>query len=76
MSRKYKVTIGFLRSRVTVRTLARRLRGHGRVMTAKVALQGVGINTFVVDCDEEGKGIVDKYFREGWSGKIDWEEDE
>ena len=71
---KYEAGIGLVQRR-TAKALAKRLRGHGSVMTAKNYLPCCGLNTFVTDCDEEGKKIVEKYF-EKWEvgSQINWSE--
>lgn len=69
----YKANIGFLNTR-TPKALAKKLKGHGDVLTARVALPGIGINTFVSNCDEEGKKIVERYFKDWTVSKIIWEE--
>lgn len=73
--KKYKATIGFLTSRATGKALSKKLSEHGKVMTAKVALSGCGINTFVSECDEEGKKIVEKYFKDWIPKGINWEDE-
>ena len=72
---KYKAGIGFVQLR-TAKALAKKLRNHGEVVTAKKSLPNCGINTFVLNCDEEGKKIVEKYFRD-WSVPpfIEWEKE-
>ena len=80
---QYKTEIGYLQHK-TVAALAKKLGKHGIVKTDKITaeaipntersfLPNVGI-TFVSNCDEEGKEIVDRYF-EGWFGSLSWEDD-
>ena len=71
---KYEAGIGFVQRRTT-KALAKKLEGHGSVMVAKKSLPSCGVNTFVIDCDEKGKKIVEKYF-EKWEvgSQINWHE--
>ena len=71
---KYEAGIGFVLRR-TAKALAKKLEGHGDVLTAKKSLPNSGINTFVANCDEEGKKIVEKYF-EKWEigSQINWDD--
>ena len=70
----YKAKLGFLQLR-TAKALAKRLQGEGIVKTAKVYLSGVGINTFVGNCSEKGKIIVERYFKNWTLNKIEWKEE-
>ena len=74
MKMKYEAGIGFVQRR-TAKALAKKLECHGKVITAKKSLPSCGINTFVANCDEEGKKIVEKYF-EKWEvgSQINWNE--
>lgn len=70
----FKAKLGFLQLR-TAKALAKKLRGEGDVYTAKVYLPGVGINTFVENCSQEGKIIVERYFKNWTTSKFEWEEE-
>jgi hypothetical protein len=80
---KYKAEIGYFQHKIVV-ALAKELGNHGIVRTDKIKaetihntersfLPNIGV-TFVGNCDEEGKKIVDRYF-EGWFGYLSWEEE-
>ena len=80
---QYKAEIGYLQHR-TVAALAKKLGKHGIVNTDKIKaetthntersfLPNVGI-TFVSNCDEEGRKVVDRYF-EGWFSPLEWKEE-
>ncbi len=68
---KYEAVIGFVQKR-TVRALAKKLGEHGDVVTAKKCLIGCEICTFIDNCDEEGKKIVEKYFEKWFPPSINW----
>jgi len=70
----YKAKLGFLQLR-TAKALTNKLQGEGIVKTAKVYLPGVGINTFVENCSEKGKIIVERYFKNWTPNKIEWKEE-
>ena len=80
---QYKAKIGYLQHK-TVAPLAKKLGKHGTVKTVKNKpetihdtersfLPNVGI-TFVSNCDEEGREIVDRYF-EGWFSPLEWKKE-
>ena len=80
---QYKTEIGYLQHK-TVAALAKKLGKHGIVKTDKITaeaisntersfLPNVGI-TFVSNCDEEGRKVVDRYF-EGWFSPLEWKEE-
>lgn len=68
---KYKAGIGFVQLR-TAKALAEKLGEHADVITAKKYLPSCGVCTFINNCDEEGKKIVEKYFKKWISPSINW----
>ena len=81
---QYKTEIGYLQRKI-VAALAKKLENHGIVRTDKIKAEtihntersffpNVGI-TFVSNCDEEGRKIVDRYF-EGWLAPFTWKKED